>query len=227
MAAETMTNLHDHELEGALIVSAVNTPEQSRALVPLSAEARAVVRHNRREVAGIIRGEDPRLLVVLGPCSMNFTLNQETQSTAQMLAVLQDQLPGLKLMMRLPGEKPRSGNKATDWAGAITDPDMDGSNRQNQGIMQARLTYNAIMSTGIPVATEQLDPALWPHIRDQISFGWLGSRNVQNNAQWRHISAEPMAFGIKNGTDGDMKTVLGAMRTAASPQVFLGRDLHG
>jgi 3-deoxy-7-phosphoheptulonate synthase len=226
MAAESLARI-DPELAEASIISGVLSPGESRSVVPLSPESRALVKQNRQEVSGIIKGTDPRMLLILGPCSLNFRLGEATVATAQMLAGLQSELPGVKILMRLPGEKPRSGNKANDWAGAITDPDMDGSMNQANGILRTRQMYNEVLATGIPLASEQLDLNLWAHVRDQLSLGWLGSRNLQVNVHWRQISAEPMPFGFKNGTDGDTKTILGAMRTAGSPQVFLGRDHKG
>jgi 3-deoxy-7-phosphoheptulonate synthase len=191
--------------------------------LPLSAGAAAVVTRARQEVVDILDGDDDRLVVVVGPCSIHDPA--AAVEYARRLAVLADELEReLRIVMRVYCEKPRT---TVGWKGLIHDPHLDGSGAVNDGLLVARELLLKILALGLPAGCEFLDPLTAPFFADAITWGSIGARTCESPVHRQLASDLPMPVGFKNGTHGGLQAALDGIRTAAYPHHFLSIDAHG
>ena len=177
-----------------------------------------------RTTAGrILRGEDPRLLVVVGPCSIHDP--SAAIEYAKRLVDLSDKLSDrLFIIMRVYFEKPRT---AFGWKGLISDPYLNDSGKIEEGIIIARRLLLEIAELGLPAGTEFLDPIIPQYIADLISWSAIGARTTESQTHREMASGLSMPVGFKNSTEGSIETAINAMRSAGMSHSFLGIDQEG
>ena len=165
-------SLHDRRIEETLpLVS----PEELLAEYPLSAELAERVVRSRREVTAVLDREDPRLLVVVGPCSVHDPV--AALDYARRLEALSRELPDLLVVMRVYFEKPRT---TTGWKGLINDPHLDDSGDVNAGLRTARRLLLEVLEIGLPIGCEYLDPITPQYIADTVAWGAIGARTTES-----------------------------------------------
>lgn len=178
---------------------------------------------SRQAIREIIFGSDPRLLVVVGPCSIHDTA--AGLEYAERLAKLADQVKDkMLLVMRVYFEKPRT---TVGWKGLIMDPRLDGSNRIEEGLETARRFLSDIIAIGIPTATELLDPITPQYIADLVCWSAIGARTTESQTHRQMASGLSMPIGFKNGTLGNLEPAINAIKAATQPQTFLGVGMDG
>lgn len=171
----------------------------------------------RQAIHRILRGADDRLLVVIGPCSIHDT--DAALDYARRLKAEADRLSGdLLLVMRVYFEKPRT---TVGWKGLINDPFLDGSFRINDGLRIARKLLWEISEMGLPAGTEFLDMITPQYVADLISWGAIGARTTESQVHRELASGLSCPVGFKNGTDGNVRIAVDAIKAAQSPHHFL------
>ena len=191
--------------------------------LPTDAAALLTVVSARQRIKSILRGEDKRLLVVVGPCSVHDV--DAARDYAKRLSPLRDQLKDqLEIVMRVYFEKPRT---TVGWKGLINDPHLDGSYDINTGLRLARALLLDLAREGIPAATELLDPVVPQYIADLISWTAIGARTTESQTHREMASGLSMPIGYKNSTDGSATIAINAMQAASKPHHFLGINREG
>ncbi len=201
----------------------LTAPSALKALFPMTEIANQTVIQGRQEVQRILDQEDPRLLVVVGPCSIHDPVSaMEYASRLNRLRVaLKDQL---YLVMRVYFEKPRT---TIGWKGLINDPHLDGTYDIETGLRKARRLLLDITEMGMPTATEFLDPITPQYLSDLVSWAAIGARTTESQTHREMASGLSMPVGFKNGTDGGLQIALDAMKAAMHSHSFLGIDQEG
>lgn len=191
--------------------------------LPLTERANQTVVQGRRVVLDILEQRDPRLLVVVGPCSLHDP--KGALEYAGHLARLNRELNDrIFIIMRTYFEKPRT---TVGWKGLINDPCMDGSCDIERGIRIARKLLLDINELGLPCATEFLDPIVPQYIAELISWAAIGARTTESQTHREMASGLSMPVGFKNGTDGSLQIAIDAMSAARTPHSFVGIDQEG
>ena len=185
---------------------------------PLGAAQSQTVEATRAEVRAVLDGADDRLLVVTGPCSVHDP--KAALDYAARLAELRARYAeDLLIVMRVYFEKPRT---VTGWKGLINDPGMDGSYDVHRGLRTARRLLIDIVSAGLPVGCEWLDPITPQYIADTVTWGAIGARTTESQVHRQLASGLSMPVGFKNGTDGDIQVAVDACRASAAAHTFFG-----
>jgi 3-deoxy-7-phosphoheptulonate synthase len=204
-------------------VRGLSPPRLLRRDLPLTPENERAVRHARDEVAAVLDATDDRLLVVVGPCSLHDPA--AGLEYARRLSEVAQRLQGeLCVVMRAYFEKPRT---TVGWKGFINDPALDGSFRVNEGLRAARAFLLEVVSLGLPVGCEFLDPITAEYLADLVSWGAIGARTTQSQIHRQLASGLSMPVGFKNSPEGDVQGAVDAVAAAASAQVFPGIDEDG
>jgi 3-deoxy-7-phosphoheptulonate synthase len=184
--------------------------------IPISERASNVVSNSRTAIANVLEGRDPRLVVVVGPCSIHDTTAAlEYASRLERLAARY--ADHLIVVMRSYFEKPRT---SVGWKGLINDPDLDESYHINKGLRLARKLLLDVNDLGLPTASEFLDTQIPQHIADLTSWVAIGARTTESQVHRELASGLSMPVGFKNGTDGGVKTAVDAVLAARSPHWF-------
>jgi len=204
-------------------VTRLVSPREVKEKIPASPEVLARVADYRETCRRILRGEDPRLLVIVGPCSIHDPVS--AMDYARRLAALAEEVKDrLFIVMRVYFEKPRT---TVGWKGLINDPYLNDSGDIAHGIIVARKLLLDIAELGLPAATEVLDPIMPQYIADLISWAAIGARTTESQTHREMASGLSMPIGFKNGTDGSIQTAIDAMRSSRSAHGFLGIDQEG
>lgn len=204
-------------------VTPIIAPADLKQVFPLSIEDAAFVNDSRNTIKSILHGEDKRLLVVVGPCSIHDP--QAAMEYAQRLAKLAVTVKDtLFIVMRVYFEKPRT---TVGWKGLVNDPDMDGTHSISKGLGIARQLFNAITKLRLPIASEMLDPITPHYLSDMISWGAIGARTTESQTHREMASGLSFPVGFKNGTDGCLKIATDAMAAACRSHSFLGINYEG
>ncbi len=199
------------------------SPEEIHARLPLTASAASLVMHGREILRNILDRRDPRLFVVVGPCSIHDPV--AGLDYAQRLKALADAVgETLYLVMRVYFEKPRT---TTGWKGYINDPDMDDSFRVDQGMHKAREFLLQLAELGMPTGTEALDPIAPQYLGDLMSWTAIGARTTESQTHREISSGLSTPVGFKNGTNGDVGIAVNAILSASRPHSFLGINGQG
>lgn len=199
------------------------TPEELHARLPLSELAGDVVEQSRETLRNILDRKDPRLFVVVGPCSIHDPV--AGLDYARRLKALQDEVKDVMLLvMRVYFEKPRT---TTGWKGYINDPYMDDSFRVDEGMEKARRFLLDVCELGLPTATEALDPISPQYLGDLIAWTAIGARTTESQTHREMSSGLSTPVGFKNGTDGDISIAINAILSASHPHSFLGLNGQG
>ncbi len=189
----------------------------------MTERANQTVVEGREVVKRILRREDPRLLVVVGPCSIHDL--DGALEYARKLNCLREQLAGqFSIVMRVYFEKPRT---TIGWKGLINDPHLDGSYDIETGLKKARRLLLQITGMGLPAATEFLDPIVPQYLADLVSWAAIGARTTESQTHREMASGLSMPVGFKNATDGSLQIAVDAMTSARTPHSFLGIDQDG
>jgi 3-deoxy-7-phosphoheptulonate synthase len=199
------------------------SPRALKALTPVPQGVNAVVAESRNRVIRILKQEDPRLLVVIGPCSIHE--EKSALEYAARLGKLQREFADkLEIVMRVYFEKPRT---TIGWKGLINDPHMDGSQDIEAGLKIARKLLLQIVGLGLPAATEFLDPIVPQYIADLITWAAIGARTTESQTHREMASGLSMPVGLKNSTDGSLQVAIDAMGATRHPHSFLGMNEDG
>lgn len=201
----------------------LKSPRAIKDELPMTETANRTVVEGRATVRKILRREDPRLLVVVGPCSVHDP--KGALDYARRLAALREELKDrLFLVMRVYFEKPRT---TVGWKGLINDPHLDGSYDIEGGLKLARKLLLEVAELGLPAGTEFLDSIVPQYISDLVSWAAIGARTTESQTHREMASGLSMPVGFKNGTDGSLQIALDAMQASRSPHSFLGVDQDG
>jgi 3-deoxy-7-phosphoheptulonate synthase len=209
-----------HGLENVNILSQelLPTPDELGKRIPLTDTAAATVAQHRAALRGVLDRSDPRLLVVVGPCSIH-DLNAATEY-AQRLKGLADELSErLLVVMRVYFEKPRT---SVGWKGFINDPRLDDSFHVEEGLAKARRFLVELADMGVGVGTEALDPITPQYLGDLFSWVAIGARTSESQTHRDMASGLSAPVGFKNATDGNIDVAINALKAVTRPQHFLG-----
>jgi len=198
-------------------------PRALKAEFPMTERSNQAVVEGRAAVKRILRREDPRLLVIVGPCSIHDV--DGALEYAKRLNRLREELSDqLCVVMRVYFEKPRT---TIGWKGLINDPHLDGSYDIETGLKKARRLLLQITDLGLPAATEFLDPIVPQYTADLVSWAAVGARTTESQTHREMASGLSMPVGFKNATDGSLQIAIDAMTSARAPHNFLGIDQEG
>jgi 3-deoxy-7-phosphoheptulonate synthase len=198
-------------------------PAILRKELPMTEAANRTVVAGREAVKRILRQEDHRLLVIVGPCSIH-DVNAALEYARRLNALRQELQDHLCIIMRVYFEKPRT---TVGWKGFIFDPHLNGSDDMVTGLSQARQLLLDINEMGLPAATETLDPITPQYLADLISWAAIGARTTESQTHREMASGLSMPVGFKNSTEGILQVAIDAMEAARNPHTFLGVDKEG
>lgn len=199
------------------------SPRELKTLLPSSEAMAATVARSRERIIRILRREDPRLLVVIGPCSIH-DKKSAVEYAGRLNAFRKENADRMEIVMRVYFEKPRT---TIGWKGLINDPHLDGSQDIETGLKIAREILLEIVGMGLPAATEFLDPVVPQYIADLISWAAIGARTTESQTHREMASGLSMPVGLKNGTDGSLQTAIDAMGATRHQHSFLGINDDG
>ena len=201
----------------------LTSPEELMRDIPCSAAAASTVASARAALQRIVHGRDDRLAVVIGPCSIHDV--HAAREYAALLAAERARLHDtLEVVMRVYFEKPRT---TVGWKGLINDPDLDGSFRINQGLHLARRLLLDVNEIGLPAGCEFLDMIMPQYLADLVAWGAIGARTTESQVHRELASGLSCPIGFKNGTQGDVKIAVDAVRAASEPHHFLAVTKQG
>ncbi|MEV3993052.1 3-deoxy-7-phosphoheptulonate synthase [Streptomyces sp. NPDC049837] len=203
---------------GAPAATRLPAPAELREEIPLPPLARKTTQRARREIARVLAGQDDRLVVIAGPCSVHDP--DAALTYAERLSALAAEFEDrLLVVMRVYVEKPRT---RVGWKGLLSDPRLDGSQDLPSGLRLARGLMAQIAGGGLPVACEFLDPLVPHYLADAVSWGCIGARTVQSQVHRQFTSGLAMPIGFKNATGGSVEDALDAIVAASHPHVYPG-----
>lgn len=199
------------------------TPEELARERPCSDRAARTVSDARAALQNILHGRDERIAVVIGPCSIHDVraAREYAERLARERARLAD---ALEVVMRVYFEKPRT---TVGWKGLINDPDLDGQFRINHGLRIARGLLCEVNELGVPAGCELLDIITPQYIADLVSWGAIGARTTESQVHRELASGLSCPIGFKNGTDGNVRIAVDAVRAASHPHHFLAVTKQG
>lgn len=191
--------------------------------LPATEKTSATVHQAREEVANILRGDDSRLIVVVGPCSIHDT-KAAREYAGHLQSAIAEHAEQLHIVMRVYFEKPRT---TIGWKGLINDPYLDQSYKINDGLRQARHLLLDLAEMGVPAGTEFLDMITPQYLAGLVSWGAVGARTTESQVHRQLVSGLSCPVGFKNATSGDVQIAIEAVLSAAHPHTFLGHTKHG
>jgi len=204
-------------------LEALVPPARLAAVLPLDAAATHTIVTGRHAVERVLGGEDPRLMAVVGPCSIH-DLDAAREYATRLGRLAAELADRLLVVMRVYFEKPRT---TVGWKGLINDPHLDDSFDVATGLRLARALLIEISRMGLPTATEFLEPITPQYIADTIVLGAIGARTTESPTHRQMASGLSMPVGFKNSTDGSLQAAVDAMQSARAPHSFLGIDNEG
>ncbi|MEX9687685.1 3-deoxy-7-phosphoheptulonate synthase [Providencia rettgeri] len=210
------------ELRTARVDSLI-TPQTLADEFPISQKVAENVTASRKRIEQILSGQDPRLLVIVGPCSIH-DIDAAIEYAKKLNALREHHQDHLEIVMRTYFEKPRT---VVGWKGLISDPNLDNSCQVNTGIRLARKLLIEVNQLGLATATEFLDMVTGQYIADLISWGAIGARTTESQIHREMASALSCPVGFKNGTDGNINIAIDAIRAAKAQHMFLSPDKNG
>jgi len=204
-------------------ITPIIAPTDLRQVFPLSDAGSEFVSQSREQIKNILHSRDPRLMVVVGPCSVHDP--KEALDYAERVARLSREVSDqLFLIMRLYFEKPRT---TIGWKGLINDPDMNSSHLISKGLGIARGLLCKMTELGLPIATEMLDPITPEYLADMLCWGAIGARTTESQTHRELASGLSFPIGFKNSTDGNLQIAIDAMIAALHSHSFLGINREG
>ena len=218
-------NRTTHKLEDLNIAAfrVLVSPEALHEQIPANEQAAVTVESGRDTIKAILDRRDPRLLVVIGPCSIHDV--DAAKEYATRLKKLHDELgETLYIVMRVYFEKPRT---TVGWKGFINDPHLDDSFAIEEGLKRGRELLVWLAELGLPTGTEALDPISPQYLADLFSWAAIGARTTESQTHREMSSGLSTPIGFKNGTDGNLGVAINALQSAAAPHSFLGISPSG
>jgi 3-deoxy-7-phosphoheptulonate synthase len=217
--------LMDSQIHNVNVVDKIDlpTPAEVKAELPLTPELEQAVVAHRHVVQNILDGVDPRLFVVVGPCSIH-DIAAAHEYAGKLRALADEVADTIVVLMRVYFEKPRT---TVGWKGLVNDPDMDDSFQVERGIRQARQLLLDLAQLGLPTATEALDPLMPQYLGDLITWTAIGARTTESQTHREMASGLSTPVGFKNGTDGSLDVAINALKSARQPHHFLGINQEG
>jgi 3-deoxy-7-phosphoheptulonate synthase len=213
-AIAVLTTTDDLRIEQ---IKELSTPEEVMREIPRTLTATRVVTTARKAIHAILHGNDDRLLVIVGPCSVHDPV--AAVDYAGRLAALRELLADrIEIVMRVYFEKPRT---TVGWKGLINDPDLDGSFDINKGLRLARNVLSAVNNLGLPAGTEFLDLTTPQYIADLVAWAAIGARTTESQIHRELASGLSCPVGFKNGTDGNVRIAADAVNSASHPHHFM------
>ena len=214
-----------HQTENTRIteIRAVATPTLVADENPITESIANLVYETRQEIHRILNGEDDRLLVVTGPCSIHDV--DAAKEYAEHIVKMREQFGSdLCVIMRVYFEKPRT---TVGWKGLINDPDLNETFNINKGIKTARQLLLDLNAMGVPAGTEFLDVVTPQYVADLVSWGAIGARTTESQVHREMTSGLSCPVGLKNGTNGNLKIAIDAILSASRPHHFLSMTSFG
>lgn len=208
---------------GATVHTPLPTPGDLRVRFPRTPDLATAISGQRQAISRVLSGEDDRLLVVVGPCS----IHDETAALeyGHYLAKLAHQTcDRLLIVMRAYVEKPRT---TVGWKGLAYDPEHTGRGDLAQGLERSRKLFLQLAELGLPLATEALNPLVMRYLEDLVSWAAIGARTSESQPHRELVSGMGLPVGIKNATDGSVEAAVNGMRAAAQPHHGIGIDDQG
>ncbi|MCH7232278.1 3-deoxy-7-phosphoheptulonate synthase [Glycomyces sp. L485] len=199
------------------------SPAALRDELPLGQDRAALVQNGRQAVKDVLTGDDDRLLLVVGPCSVHDP-DAAVDYAHRLAAAVAPLSDDLCVVMRVYFEKPRT---TLGWKGLINDPHLNGTHDVELGLRLARRVLLDVLDAGLPVGCEFLEPTSPQHIADAVSWGAIGARTTESQVHRQLASGLSMPVGFKNTTDGDLTSAIDGCRAAAGDHVFFGVDEEG
>jgi len=199
------------------------SPRALKALYPLTEAQAATVAESRRTVGAILRGDDRRVLGIVGPCSIHDRASA-LEYAGRLKSLNHDLGDRLFLVMRVYFEKPRT---TVGWRGFIVDPRLDGTHDIEAGLREARSLLATLTDRGLACATEVLDPIVPQYIADLIGWAAVGARTTESQTHRDITSGLSMPVGFKNGTDGNLDIAVNALAASREAKSFIGIDQDG
>ena len=199
------------------------SPAVLRQRLPLNDALAARIHNDRNAIRAVLDGHDPRLLVVVGPCSLHDPV-AALEYAERLAALAPDVSDQLLLVMRAYVEKPRT---TVGWKGLVYDPHLDGSGNMAEGLHLSRRLMLDILETGLPIATELLQPLAAGYFDDLLGWAAIGARTSESQIHRELVSGLDLPVGFKNGTDGSLGIACDAMRSAEHPHQHFGIDELG
>ena len=204
-------------------IKAVTPPTEVCEEIPISEAAAETTWQTRQAINKLLNGEDKRLMVVAGPCSIH-DVAAARDYAERLGALIEKYRNELLIVMRVYFEKPRT---TVGWKGLINDPDLDNSFHINKGVRLARALLLALNEAGVPAGTEFLDVITPQYVTDLVSWGAIGARTTESQVHRELASGLSCPVGFKNGTDGSVKIAVDAIRAASVPHHFLSMRQEG
>jgi 3-deoxy-7-phosphoheptulonate synthase len=199
------------------------TPKLAKQQAPLSYALEQRVAEQREAVLRILRGEDQRMLVIAGPCSVHDPVS--ALDYAKKLSELSKELKeSLLVLMRIYVQKPRT---ELGWQGFLLDPSLDGQGDVNAGILATRELMGAVIELGLGVATEYLSPMAESYVGDLAAWAAIGARSVESQLHRNFISGLSLPVGCKNSRSGSIDSAISTLVVGSHPQQYLGIDANG
>ena len=199
------------------------TPNQLKVAVPASEHALATVSNARLAMKRILRREDPRLFLIVGPCSIH-DIDAAMEYAEKLKKLSAEVSDTLLLVMRVYFEKPRT---TVGWKGFINDPHLNDSFNIAEGLQLGRKLLVDLAEMGIPTSTEALDPISPQYLQDMISWSAIGARTTESQTHREMASGLSSAIGFKNGTDGNLTVAINSLMSVSEPHRFLGINHEG
>ncbi len=197
-------------------------PKALKIQMPLNEEQKTLITTWRNTITDILNGSDPRLLVIIGPCSVHDPV--AVKDYANNLFALQQKCPKLFFVMRTYFEKPRTRK---GWSGYLHDPDLDGTNNMQAGVQLMRKLLIEITKIGVPCATETLSLIAPQYFDDLITFACIGARTTESQPHRELASGLSVPVGFKNSTSGSVMAAINAIHSAVEPKSFMGISQDG
>lgn len=216
----TDTRVEDLNIESNTVLV---SPDALKAEMPISEKAAAAVMQGRSVVRDILDRKDPRLFVVVGPCSIH-DVDAAIEYGKKLVELQEKVKDSLYLVMRVYFEKPRT---TVGWKGLINDPHLNDSFEIEEGLHIARKLLLDLSELGLPLATEALDPISPQYMQDLISWSAIGARTTESQTHREMSSGLSCAVGFKNGTDGGLDVATNALKSVSAPHRFLGINAEG
>ena len=214
------SQIHNKNIESE---SVITSPIDLKKIISVSEQGKENILSSRKTVEDIFLGNDGRLIVIVGPCSIHDI--KAAKEYALKLKSLQKEVErSIYIIMRVYFEKPRT---TVGWKGLISDPDMDNSLDVEKGLRQGRELLVWLAEEGIPTGTEALNPITPQYLADLISWCAIGARTTESQTHREMSSGLSMPVGFKNGTDGNLTMAINAIKACSSKQSFLGINDKG
>ena len=212
--------IHNKNIESE---TTITSPIILKEKIPISNKVTANILTSRKTVDDIFSQKDPRLILIVGPCSIH-DISAAKEYALKLKSLQEEVKKSVFLVMRVYFEKPRT---TVGWKGLISDPDMDNSLDVDKGLHQGREVLVWLAEQGIPAATEALNPITPQYFADLISWCAIGARTTESQTHREMSSGLSMTVGFKNGTDGNLNMAINAIKACSSPQSFLGINDEG